>query len=187
MNSCYKNNRLSLIEQATEIYKTIGDYLNSSQRPRKNFSNDAYKDGCMYQFFSFSQQIVFHFIFTQFITVIGNFGKGKLKAWAHVKFPPNESHPLLNDLKNIRARYADIRNNFICHINDKFELSNSHNVLTSQVASDINELRAIMNKIRQHNGIPLVFSGYKPKDGYQASGLNFLFESLWAEEHSEVE
>ncbi len=139
------------------------------------------------KYFGFTHKVLVDFMFMNFITVIGSYHakNDSLKAWIQIPFlDEDEKNVAMEKLKEIRARYADARNNLICHIND--EIQNCTSVLTKQITDDINTLRNIFNTIRRNNNIPIIITPYLPSDHYPVVGLNKIISVLIDKSNTDV-
>lgn len=173
--------RITTIEIANTLYQNLGKE-NLDELPLQSMLA-PFQTGCVIQYFAFMQKILVDFIFMNFITVIGNYNAqtDSLKAWTTISFADeSEKNSVMTRLKEIRARYADPRNNFICHINDEMQ-NCSTSVLTKQISDDLASLRHIFNIIRQSNKIPIVVSISDPADHYSVQGLKNIFSILSTE------
>ncbi len=172
-----RHTRVDEIEIANKLYIKIGNSL--SNITRQKLSDDPYDDGCIYQLFSYMQQTLLHFIFNNFFAVIGNYDTKKdcLKSWD--KFQLSVGNISL--LKTIRQRYSVVRNNFSAHISTNFQPSNAPQIPTTQIQTDIDDLRGIFNDIRRENGISVVIQGYDADKHYTVLGVQKLFEQLLSE------
>lgn len=170
--------RTTTIEIANTLYQTLGkEYLD--ELPLQSMLA-PFQAGCVIQYFAFTQKTLVDFIFMNFITVIGSYNakNDSLKAWTQISFTDeSEKNSVMTQLKEIRARYADPRNNFICHINDEMQHC-SVSVLTKQISDDLASLRKIFNIIRQSNKIPIVVSISNPAEHYSVNGLKNIFSIL---------
>ncbi|HAT9649062.1 TPA: hypothetical protein JBD48_15285 [Legionella pneumophila subsp. pneumophila] len=182
-----RDSRVTTIEIANTLYQTLGkEHLD--KLPLQSTLN-PFEAGCVFQYFAFTQKILVDFIFMNFITVIGSYNvkNDSLKAWTTISFTDeSERNNVMTQLKEIRARYADPRNNFICHINDEIQQS-SASVLTKQISHDVASLRSIFNIIRQSNSLPIVVSLSDPIDHYSVNGLKNIFSILSSKSNMPIE
>lgn len=166
--------RINEIEIAKVLYTLIIKAL--SGVTRLTFSENSHDDGCMYQFFCYIQQILVHFIFVNFHSIIGNYDTKNncLKSW-------EQFHMSAQDiclLNTIRERYSPVRNNFIAHMSIEFELNDTDNVSMMQIEEDINHIRNILNTIRRSNAIPTLIQSYAADEHYAVQGIQKLFGLL---------
>ena len=176
-----RHERARLIEISAKLYRKIGERLFGIKR--EIFGNDVYIDGCMYSFFSFMQQVLLHFIYNNFQSIIGSYDtkNDSLKSWE--SFNLDLERILI--LKSIRARYADIRNNYTAHISDNFKITENYNVYIDQVEKDICSIRKIFNSIRKRNNIAEVIQGYDSNDDYAVQGIQEIFDQLLIEQKTQ--
>ena len=168
--------RITDIGIANTLYQTLGKE-HITKLPFQSILA-PFQVGCITQYFAFTQQLLVNFMFVNFITVIGNYKKGSLTAWKTISFTDaSEENRIMEQLKEIRARYADTRNNFICHLNDEIQHCPT-SVLTKQISDDIASLRNVFNIIRQSNNIPIVISVTAPGDHYSVNGLKNILAIL---------
>lgn len=173
-----RESRVTTIEIANKLYQAAGTENLKNKIHHPIFDN--FESGCAMNYFAFTQKTLVDFIFMNFITVIGSYHakSDSLKEWAKIPFPNDaEKDTVMSQLKKIRARYAEARNNFICHINDEIQNCTS-NVPTQQINEDIATLRDIINMIRRNNNIPIVITMYSPSDHYPVIGLDKLISIL---------
>lgn len=173
---------LTLIETAVMQYREVGKIFSSKHAENFNKKNiDNFNFGCVTQFFAFLQKITVDCIFTQFITIIGGCTKnGVLKAWERIPFVSDaEENRIKTILKEIRGRYAEARNNLICHINDSGIVLPKISIPTVQIIEDAAVLRKIFNDIRAANQIPIEVAGYQPLESYSVVGLKSLMELVF--------
>lgn len=166
--------RVTTIEIANKLYQTAGTENLKSKIHHPSLDN--FESGCVMNYFAFTQKTLVDFIFMNFITVIGSYHtkSDSLKAWTKIPFTnEDEKNTAMSQLKEIRARYADTRNNFICHINDDMHNCSS-SVLTQQINDDVMILRNIFNIIRRANNLAIVITTYSPSDHYSVLGLDKL-------------
>ena len=171
-----RSSRTTLIEIAAAAFQKIGGDLPKMTHPHMD-NHDA---GCVIQSFQFFQKILADAIFTNFITIIGNYdsNKDQLKSWENVTYSNiDEKNKVIAHLKKIRLRYAGARNNLVCHINDGL-LNFNCDVPLTQIIEDINTLRDIFNKIRKANSLPIVISTIETHDHYPIAGLDIIFKAL---------
>lgn len=169
-----RDSRVTTIEIANKLYQAAGTENLRSKIHHPTLDN--FESGCVMNYFAFTQKTLVDFIFMNFITVIGSYQtkSDALKAWTKIPFSNEvEKNTVMSQLKDIRARYADARNNFICHINDNMENCIS-SVLTQQINADVSTLRDVFNMIRRINNIPIVITTYSPSDHYSVIGLDRL-------------
>jgi hypothetical protein len=163
---------VTTIEISTTLFQKIGS---SHPIELSHLGIDNHQSGCIVQFFNFYQKILTDCIYMNFITVLGNYNKknDSLKSWANVNFSNDlEKIQVLSDLKNIRQRYADARNDLICHINDGVETHAG--VPTAQIIDDIVKLRDVINTIRIANNIPRVISMTSRDNQYPVKGFQAI-------------
>ena len=178
-----RDSRVTTIEIANKLYQTAGTENLKSKIHHPTLDN--FESGCVMNYFAFTQKTLVDFIFMNFITVIGSYHtkSDSLKAWAKIPFSnEDEKNTVISQLKKIRARYADARNNFICHINDDVQNCSS-SILTQQITDDVTTLRNIFNVIRQANNLPIVITTYSPSGHYPVIGLEKLI-SIVSDESS---
>lgn len=169
-----RDSRVTTIEIANMLYQAMG--MENLRNKINHPALDNFESGCVMNYFAFTQKTLVDFIFMNFITVIGGYHTKSdvLKAWAKIPFSDEvEKNTAMSNLKDIRARYADARNNFICHINDDMENCIS-SVLTQQINADVLTLRNVFNMIRRINNIPIVITPYSPSGHYPVIGLDRL-------------
>lgn len=170
--------RITTIEIANTLYQNLGKECIDELPLQSKLA--PFQAGCVIQYFAFTQKTLVDFIFMNFITVIGSYNTkdDSLKAWEKISFTDeSEKNGVIKQLKEIRARYADPRNNSICHINDEIQHC-SASVSTKQISDDLASLRKILNIIRQCNKIPIVVSISHPSDHYSVNGLKTIFSIL---------
>jgi hypothetical protein len=186
-----RSGRIYEIKIAAKIHRAIGDKIKpeNSNRPKLKFPADSFDDGYVYQFFAFLPMSMLTVIFTQFISIIGNYtkdkgkdrSKDKLSAWETIRISDDCRKKIMPKLKEIRARYAVLRNNFVCHINANFDPNNpvdNGSILTKQILEDAETLRSVFNGVYVDAGLPSVHSLSDAPD-YPVSGLNKLFEIIY--------
>ena len=169
-----RDSRVTTIEIANKLYQAVGTENLRSKIHHPTLDN--FELGCVMNYFAFTQKTLVDFIFMNFIAVIGSYQtkSNTLKAWAKIPFSNEvEKNTVMLQLKEIRARYADARNNFICHINDDMQNCSS-SVLTQQINDDVMILRNNLNIIRRANNLPIVITTYSPSDHYPVIGLDKL-------------
>jgi hypothetical protein len=171
--------RLHEIQILLNLFKIIGQNLENTNR--QSLAKDNYDDGCIYQFFAFIQGTVCQMMFVNFMTIIGGYNKkeDKLKSWDENILPTNfsNSEEVIYKLKAIRKRYADIRNDRICHIDHRSEVFNE--VHTQHVHEDIAYLKKLLMNIHMfHNPKVIKTEPVDAPQDFPPQGLEKILEIL---------
>jgi len=172
---------ITRIEIALTIFQIISNKFSS---PRKEaVDNGPYYDGCIYQFFAFIQRPLSEMLLTGIIAIAGRFDdqtedeEQQLKDWKKILLSSHDERNIITQLKEIRNRYKNVRNNLICHIDNDIKVND---IPIMQIIEDIKTLRDIFNRVRSHNGLPLIGipSISLASNAYAVTGLNRILTIL---------
>ncbi|MCP4476245.1 MAG: hypothetical protein GY821_17135 [Gammaproteobacteria bacterium] len=122
-------NQLNSAITELQLYETIGN----NKLLKASYLN--------HDFFGFIQIPLKNSIVTRIISVIGSINSDQyLKSWKDILFENNHIKKLLE----IRKRYANIRNQIVCHIpamNDNNNISNRVEIPIDTARDDIEEIK----------------------------------------------